>query len=76
MLKLDSSKAVARLGWAPRWSLDETLEHTAEWYRGYYRGEDMSARSLKQIEEYMEPVSAESSGRGTAKVSSAPDGSK
>ena len=46
-------EGVARLGWAPRWSLDETLEHTAEWYRGYYRGEDMSARSLKQIEEYM-----------------------
>jgi hypothetical protein len=56
--------------------LDETLEHTAEWYRGYDRGEDMSARSLKQIEEYMEPVSAESTGVGSAKVSSAPDGSK
>ncbi len=76
LLKLDSSKAVARLGWAPRWSLDETLEHTAEWYRGYDRGEDMSARSLKQIEEYMEPVRAESTGVGSAKVSSAPDGSQ
>jgi CDP-glucose 4,6-dehydratase len=71
LLKLDSAKACARLGWAPRWSLDETLEHTAEWYRGYYRGEDMSARSLKQIEEYMGLVGVES-----AKVSSVLDGSK
>jgi CDP-glucose 4,6-dehydratase len=81
LLKLDSAKACARLGWAPRWSLDETLEHTAEWYRGYYRGEDMNARSLKQIEEYMEPLSAgsvrvASAGRKSAKVSSAPDGSQ
>ncbi len=73
LLKLDSAKAVARLGWAPRWSLDETLEHTAEWYRGYYRGEDMSARSLKQIEEYMGVGPA---GVGAAKLSSALDGSK
>jgi CDP-glucose 4,6-dehydratase len=71
LLKLDSAEAGARLGWSPRWSLDETLEHTAEWYRGYYRGEDMSARSLKQIEHYMEPV-----GVGSARVSSALDGSK
>ena len=76
LLRLDSAKAVARLGWAPRWSLDETLEHTAEWYRSYYRGEDMSARSLRQIEEYMEPVGAGSVAVGAAKVSSALDGSK
>jgi len=87
LLKLDSAKACDRLGWAPRWSLDETLEHTAEWYRGYYRGEDMSARTLKQIEEYMEPMCGialpgqrrKSSARDLghrAKVSSALDGSK
>src|SRR5208282_2497499 len=56
LLKLDSTKARTRLGWGPRWSLDETLEHTAEWYRGYYRGEDMGALSLKQIEQYMSPM--------------------
>jgi CDP-glucose 4,6-dehydratase len=76
LLKLDSAKAVARLGWAPRWSLDETLVHTAKWYRGYYRGEDMSTRSLQQIEEYMGAVSVAAAGRRSAKVSSGLDGSK
>jgi CDP-glucose 4,6-dehydratase len=63
LLRLDSMKACARLGWAPRWSLDETLAHTVEWYKGYYRGEDVRACSLKQIETYMQ----------TANIQTAPD---
>ena len=72
LLRLDSAKACARLGWAPRWSLDETLAYTVEWYKGYYRGEDVRARSLIQILEYMamQPAKVES-----AKVRSTPDGS-
>jgi CDP-glucose 4,6-dehydratase len=30
-LKLDISKAKARLGWEPRWSLEETLHKIVEW---------------------------------------------
>jgi CDP-glucose 4,6-dehydratase len=65
LLRLDSAKACARLGWAPRWSLDETLAETVEWYKKFYGGEDVRACSLKQIEAYMQP----------ATVQSAPDGS-
>jgi CDP-glucose 4,6-dehydratase len=36
LLHLDSSKARARLGWAPVWNLNHTLQMTAEWYRSYY----------------------------------------
>ena len=34
-LRLDSSKARARLGWRPRWNLLSALEETAVWYRAY-----------------------------------------
>lgn len=34
-LKLDSSKARARLGWSPRLELDAALEWTVNWYRSW-----------------------------------------
>lgn len=35
---LDCTKAEERLGWRPRWSLDEALAATARWYREHLRG--------------------------------------
>lgn len=37
-LRLDASKARSLLGWAPRFSLDETLASVAEWYGGHAAG--------------------------------------
>lgn len=51
-LKLDCSKARARLGWRPRWQLDRALEETVAWYRAFYRGTDIRALSVGQIEAY------------------------
>ncbi len=51
-LKLDSSKARARLGWAPRWRLDKALDMTVDWHRAWRQGGDMRAISLAQIAEY------------------------
>lgn len=51
-LKLDSSKARARLGWAPRWSLDKALDMTIAWHRSWRQGDDMRAASLSQIAAY------------------------
>lgn len=51
-LKLDSSKARARLGWAPRWRLDKALDMTVDWHRAWRQGGDMRAVSLAQIAEY------------------------
>ncbi len=48
-LKLDSSLARARLGWAPRWELAEGLDRTVEWYRRHGAGEDMREATLAQI---------------------------
>lgn len=51
-LKLDCSKARARLGWEPRWRLDTALEKTLEWHTAWRRCKDMRSVSLAQIAEY------------------------
>jgi CDP-glucose 4,6-dehydratase len=51
-LKLDSTKARARLGWKPRWSLPRALEKTLDWHDAWRSGRAMRALSLAQIEEY------------------------
>lgn len=51
-LKLDCSKARARLGWRPRWHLERALEETVAWYRAFYAGSDVRALSAGQIAAY------------------------
>ncbi len=51
-LKLDSSKARARLGWRPRWQLATALDRTLEWHAAWRRGEDMRAITLAQVTQY------------------------
>lgn len=53
LLRLDSSKARAQLGWTPRWSLDETLANTVEWYKAFYSGEPVRALTLHQIQSFI-----------------------
>lgn len=53
LLVLDSSMAMSILGWRQRWSLDEALMATVAWQRAYESGQDMSAFTLHQIEDYL-----------------------
>jgi CDP-glucose 4,6-dehydratase len=52
-LKLNCSKAEARLGWSPRWLLERGLQEAIEAYRCFYRGEDLRTLCRHQIEAYM-----------------------
>ncbi len=51
-LKLDISKAKARLGWSPRWPLAETLEHIIDWQRGFTTNNDTRKLCLSEIQQY------------------------
>jgi CDP-glucose 4,6-dehydratase len=51
-LKVDSSRARARLGWAPRWGLERTLESIVEWYAALRDGQDVRAVTLAQLEAF------------------------
>jgi CDP-glucose 4,6-dehydratase len=51
-LKLDISKAKARLGWTPRWSLSQALTHTVLWHKAWHAGHDMQGICGNQITLY------------------------
>lgn len=51
-LKLDCSKAKARLHWHPKWDLEHTLKETIEWVKSYRQGENMQTVCLQQIQTY------------------------
>jgi CDP-glucose 4,6-dehydratase len=51
-LKLDISKAKARLGWQPRWYLAAALEHITTWHRAWLAQQDMHQLCLAQIQQY------------------------
>jgi CDP-glucose 4,6-dehydratase len=52
LLQLDIGKARERLGWRPRWPLEDGLDRTIDWYREWRRGGDMRAATIRQIEEF------------------------
>jgi CDP-glucose 4,6-dehydratase len=51
-MKLDSSLARERLGWRPRWDLDEGLQRTIAWFSALRERADMRAATLDQIRAY------------------------
>ncbi len=51
-LKLDSSRARARLGWQPPLVLDSALRATVDWYGQLQAGADMRGVTLGQIESF------------------------
>lgn len=53
LLRLDTSKASAALGWAPLLSFDETIAWTAEWYRDFLRGVDTNRLTFEQVDRYL-----------------------
>jgi CDP-glucose 4,6-dehydratase len=51
-LKLDCSKAKARINWFPQWNLDTAVEKAVGWYKAYSNGKNMLTTTLNQIEQY------------------------
>ncbi len=51
-LMLDSNKARNNLGWTNKLDLESSIRLTVEWYRNYFKGEDMRKYSDQQIENF------------------------
>lgn len=47
LLRLSSDRAFARLGWTPRWTLAEAVQHTVAWYRAQASG--MGPHELRDL---------------------------
>lgn len=52
LLKLDSAKAKHELNWLPKLNLNEAVNLTAEWYRGFKDKENLAELTEKQINFY------------------------
>ena len=55
-LKLDISKAKARLGWRPRWPLDTALKKITAWHHAWLAGQNMQQLCQQQIGEYTQSM--------------------
>lgn len=51
-LKLDISKAKARLGWQPRWELSTALTQIVTWHQQWMAGKDVREACLAQIQQF------------------------
>ena len=51
-LKLDCSKASARLNWRPNWKLESTLKLIIDWHQAWISEDDMYKKCLEEIEKY------------------------
>lgn len=57
-LRLSVDKAVAGLGWKPRWNLRQAIKHTVDWYKvadSSQSAATLRATTLAQIAEYLSP---------------------
>jgi len=57
-LKLDISKACAKLHWRPQWDLGQALAQTVQWHRHHHNGGDMRTLTLEQIAAHRFPIAA------------------
>lgn len=53
VLRLDTAKARALLGWRPLLSFDETIQWTADWHRAFVTGGDVAEATSRQIDAYL-----------------------
>ena len=58
-LKLDISKAKARLGWKPSWPLATALPHITAWHQAWLANDDMKKLCLAQIQKYSLAIKSE-----------------
>ena len=58
LLKLDCSKAYAKLKWMSVWNNTSTFDRTIQWYREFY--EKGNVTSLRDLSTYVEDARAKS----------------
>ena len=56
ILRLDSNKAVAGLGWYPCWSLEMALQHSVKWHKSLRDGADMHTQCQNDILAFQESL--------------------
>jgi CDP-glucose 4,6-dehydratase len=58
ILRLETTAAREQLGWRPVLDFEAAIAMTTAWYSGWARGDDAAKLTTKQIESYMDQMSA------------------
>jgi CDP-glucose 4,6-dehydratase len=53
-LRLDNSQIKHAIGWRPRYTQEEAIQLTADWFGDYFAKADMHAVTLRQITQYLD----------------------
>lgn len=53
ILRLDSTRLEAAVGWKRTWGIHTAVDKTVEWTKAYQKGRDMSHVTQRQIEEFL-----------------------
>ena len=61
-LKLDCTKMKSTFDWKPRWNIQEGMQRTVDWYKAYQSGGDLRAKTLAQIEAFLNETAAGGNG--------------
>ena len=56
LLRLNSTKANQLLGWKPQWSIETAIVKTVEWYKSYFKEENMQKITLSQINAFQKKL--------------------
>jgi CDP-glucose 4,6-dehydratase len=67
LLSLDSTKAMTRLGWRPRWDAAEAVSRTLDWHRAWSAGADMLEFSIAQMRAHSMDFPADSCSAGSTR---------
>lgn len=53
LLMLDITKAKKELNWQPKYDAETAVKNTVEWYKKFYKGDDILNFTCSQIKEYL-----------------------
>ncbi len=56
-LKLDCSKSKTKLGWLPRWNIEDALKNIVEWNKLWLTGNNMREITERQVDNYFSELS-------------------
>jgi len=51
-LKLDISKSISKLGWRPRYKIEESILKTANWYKNWKNNKNAYDLGMQEIDEF------------------------
>lgn len=54
ILRLDCSKIKNKLGWSPKWGIEDAVENSVQWYKGQNEGLDVNEITEDQIRKYLD----------------------